>query len=191
MVTIPKCQAYNRAKCADSKCPEQQGFKTAYLEAAKNKDYNAYAEVKQIEEARRKQIRSTESEPKLYHNEIGFPTNFTPPQGKRQLKYSQHAKREAENDRYGKIDLPSTMNFSDYSLIEIGMTTNEGRSKVDKMLYRGKLDDLRDLCVVVIPSGNSHEPWFVKTVWVNEASDSHRTLNHKKYETPIRQKIAA
>lgn len=187
MVYVPKCQAHNRAQCRDPKCPEKQGFRNAYLQAARNNDYNSYAKVRNLENERNKQ-----QEEKLFHTEIGFPRNFTPPQGLRKLEYGSHAKREAKNDRYGTIQLPATLNLDEYKLIEIGVTTQNGRNKVEKMLYRGKLDSERDLCIVVIPSGNKHEPWFVKTVWVNETSDLHRTLNPKKYINPYAtQKVAA
>jgi hypothetical protein len=115
---------------------------------------------------------------KLYHKEIGFPAGFRAPRDLVMVAYSGHALNSAKDDRYGEMFLPDRMRLSDFEVIEIGII---GR-RVSKILFRGELDDDRDLCIVLIPNGRS--PWRCKTVWINERSDAHKTLNASKYETP-------
>lgn len=108
----------------------------------------------------------------LYHTDIFIPTDLKLPKGTIFLNYSRHAKRAAISDRYGHIPLPDAINLSDYKVIEVEVIEDE----VTKVLYRGQLDEERDLCIVLIPSSS-----FVKTVWVNLRSDTHRTLDTSKY----------
>lgn len=113
---------------------------------------------------------------RLYHFEVGFPKDFERPEQRVKVNYGPHARREAFQDRYGAIKLPSFLTLRRFQVIEIGMV---GES-VSKILFRGTLDDKRDLCIVLIPNGN--KPWRAKTVWVNLRTDKHKTLNVSRYE---------
>ena len=113
----------------------------------------------------------------LYHSEIFLPSWFTAPTKRVKVDYGHHARREALADRYGNIALPAFINLRRFRVIEVGVI--DGR--VSKILFRGKLDDKRDLCIVLIPKGD--RPWFAKTCWVNINSDQHKTLNHSRYAT--------
>jgi len=57
---------------------------------------------------------------KLYHREIGFPTDVQIPTGHMDVVYSRHALDEANNDKYGGIDLPDTINFQLSNVITKG-----------------------------------------------------------------------
>ncbi len=110
----------------------------------------------------------------LFHMEIGFPHWFRPPTAVVAPQYGDHSRFEAQVDRYGHITLPATIDLSKFKVIEIGV---EGQ-RVVKMLVRGRLDSTRDICIVLTSTG------FVKTVWVNLRTDTHRTLDRSKYARP-------
>lgn len=181
MTNYGRCQAKNPAACTDPNCPEKRGVHAALRQATTNRDYNAYAKARDAEQ-RMRQRAQTQYEEKLFHTELGFPSNFTPPKGVRPLEYSRHAEKAALDDRYGYITLPPQINLDNFELIELGVVDG---NKVSKMLYRGSLDGERDICIVVIPKPKGQK-WFVKTVWINERNDSHRTLNRNKYVVPQR-----
>jgi hypothetical protein len=107
----------------------------------------------------------------LYHAAIGLPKWFKAPTGVVAPRYGDHARFEAQVDRYGKIELPKTIDLSKFKVIEVGVDNG----KVAKVLFRGPLDATRDLCIVLAANG------YVKTVWVNLRSDTHRTLDRSKY----------
>ena len=113
----------------------------------------------------------------LYHTEIGLPGGFVRPLERVKVSYGAHARKEALEDRYGIIKLPSYITLRRFSVIEVGMVGD----RVSKILFRGKLDETRDLCIVLIPQVDN-KPWKCKTVWVNKSSDKHRTLDHSRYE---------
>lgn len=110
----------------------------------------------------------------LYHAEIGFPKGFKAPTGKATPKYGNHSRFEAQCDRYGHIELPKTIDLGKMKVIEIEVLNG----KVAKALFRGSLDETRDLCIVLQPDG------FVRTCWVNLKTDTHRTLDRTKYAVP-------
>jgi hypothetical protein len=108
----------------------------------------------------------------LYHFEIGLPAGFIPPSQTVRVSYSRHAAKAATNDRYGQMDLPDLLPLSQGKVIEVGMENG----KVAKILFRFTYDDTLDMCIVLIPG-----QWFAKTVWFNERTDLHRTLDRSKY----------
>jgi hypothetical protein len=107
----------------------------------------------------------------LYNVALGLPVLNFKGLGPIRLIYSRHAQQAALNDRYGHINLPTVLNPMHAELIEVEMS---GGAPV-KAVFRLPLDDRRDICLVVLPSG------LVKTVWVNLASDAHKTLDASKY----------
>ena len=112
---------------------------------------------------------------KLWHSSIRLPEWFTAPTQRVQLAWSQHAGDECKADRYGEIRQLKSLTLKRFQVIEVG---TYGR-QVTKILFRGSLDDSRDLCIVLVPNGN--RPWRVKTAWVNVKDDTHKTLDHSKY----------
>lgn len=112
---------------------------------------------------------------KRYHYQIGFPkgVTFAPVFG---IKYSLHAREQALEDRYGQlVKLPVHFLPRVAKIIEIEMEDEE----VTKILYRQKYDENLDIVVALIPQAK-----MVKTVWVNERSDAHRTLDRSQYDRP-------
>lgn len=111
----------------------------------------------------------------LYHFQTGFPKGMPTSFGIIPLRYSRHAIQASQNDRYGFIDLPPTLDTKKAKLIEIEVT--EG--VISKVVYRHKHCRNYDLVMVIIPQGG-----IVKTVWLNSNRDKHNTLNRKKYSKP-------
>lgn len=116
-----------------------------------------------------------------FHKDLGFPPGFNKPSGPRELEYGYHAIQEARNDKYSKhandIPLFPKVNLSTMELIEVKF--NQRTKKLYRMLYRTQLDDNRDICMVLSPSGPGK--CKVVTVWVNETKDAHKTLRTEEY----------
>lgn len=129
----------------------------------------------------------------LYHKDIGFPKDVVMPRGftpKMYLNYGGHARYEAMADRYGQMKLPKMVDITKGQIIEIGvtnqMTGNQYEKVVTKMVVRFPYDDKKDLVIVImIPTG------FVKTVWANLKTDSHKTLDRSKYADPGKDALRA
>ena len=114
----------------------------------------------------------------LYHKDIGFP-NIKLPEGTYELKkYSQHALRAAKDDRYGIAkELPKSIDIAQVDLVEIQVENNSVVKAVVRADYNAELD----LVIVFMPQAYDN---FVKTVWLNEKSDQHKTLQRWKYNVP-------
>lgn len=111
----------------------------------------------------------------LYHYQIGLPKIEIP--DVYGLRASAHALAQAASDRYGSFEIPTNFRKVDWKVIE--METENG--PLVKVVARRKLDEMRDLVMVFIPSQR-----VIKTVWVNLASDRHRTLNRALYAIPTK-----
>lgn len=111
----------------------------------------------------------------LYHVEIGLPRGFVKPSGRVPLRWTAHADHARTSDRYGEIRKFQTATLDRLRVIEVGMENGN----VAKILFRGRYDDNRDVCMVLIPG----RVWTVKTVWINERNDIHKTLDRTKYVT--------
>jgi len=110
----------------------------------------------------------------LYHRNVFVPSRVQEqlPSGEFALQFSRHCKEECD-DRYGKISLPKTLNTRfaqpfEFEVNEFGTIT--------KIVYKMHYDQFHNLVLVVVPG-----EWFVKTCWLNRKSDTHRTLDTKKY----------
>lgn len=90
-------------------------------------------------------------------------------------KYTMHARREADNDRYGPIELPQVFDMRPFRIVELEFQA--GRPV--RMLVRGPLagSNTKDLCMVIDIKGN------VVTLWINLRSDTHRTLNKSRIQS--------
>lgn len=109
--------------------------------------------------------------PLLYHSEVYMPEELTEPVYTGGLHYSAHARREAQNDRYGSIPLPKYFWGTGAQLIEVETVDDVPV----KQVWRQPLDEERDLVMAITREGT------VKTVWVNLNSDEHKTLNKHRY----------
>lgn len=115
---------------------------------------------------------------KRYHVELGIPARIELPRGILTLWPTEHARTEAARDKYGPVELPleiDTRQKKRVRLIEVTVDENE---RPVSALYRLRYDERRDLCIVVL-----FEERLIKTVWVNERSDTHQTLRRELYAT--------
>lgn len=118
----------------------------------------------------------------LFHYQICMPSELKTPIFKGELKYTRHAQEAAQTDRYGLISLPKEVNFDNGLLIEAeAIKEASGKLFCFKQVWRVQYDETRDLCLVVTNEG------AVKTVWINERNDSHRTLKRYLYARSIKE----
>jgi hypothetical protein len=113
----------------------------------------------------------------LYHRDIRLPDGFTLPARLIMLKYTAHALRAMGNDRYGQIAHIPIINLGKFEPVEVGVENG----LVQKVVVRGEYNDTLDVVFVLIPHQPTRDTWTVKTVWLNEANDSHKTLDRSKY----------
>ena len=111
----------------------------------------------------------------VYHRDIGIPTRYRRPSGRKLLEYTYHAQQEAQRDRYGVIELPRVLDTDTAQLIELYI--GEGDTPV-KYVYRTRYNERFDLVLVVTAN------WRVIALWLNDKRDNHRTLNRAKYAKP-------
>lgn len=120
---------------------------------------------------------------KLYHRDVFLPTSvrkqFTKMKGDsytvHHFVYSEHAKYAGNSDRYGRIELTERLVLDTMELIEVEHDGN----KIVKVVIR-EVGQEKNRVWAIIPMGRGQ--WLVKTVWINIASDSHKTLNVAPYE---------
>lgn len=110
----------------------------------------------------------------LFHKDIGLPIASNRIIFHANLNYSNHALRAANNDRYGKINLPRILNTKLDNVTLIELETRNG--KPYKGVYRLPHCEKYDIVIVVL-----YETRLVKTVWLNSNTDKHGTLNKSKY----------
>lgn len=113
----------------------------------------------------------------LYHAEVFMP-QLSFPYGTFQLVYGHHAQRAMQNDRYGRINAPQIIDTRKAKIIEVETDNNQ---KIQKIVYRTPLTARYDIVIVTIPQKGG--TMFVKTVWINERLDLHKTLDASKYAT--------
>ena len=116
-----------------------------------------------------------------YHYQVGFPTNLRKPKGCVELEYTDHARRAARNDRYGRIEaLPRKLRLSRVQLIEAEALAD---GTLLKGLYRMGYNENYWLALAI---AFCEEGALVKTVWLNERTDRHATLRRELYDVPTR-----
>lgn len=105
----------------------------------------------------------------LYHKKFGFPEFEVNFHG--DLIYGEHARLRCINK---KIDIFDDIYFNENDIIEVEYT-----NKLEKLVVRVEYSSRKDIIFVLIPRNNV---FFVKTVWLNNKSDNHTTLNSAIYE---------
>ncbi len=114
---------------------------------------------------------------KLYHKDIYIPPNLLPNiYGTYYLSFSKHAKDSCITDRYGYIFPPTSVEVDIDNLLEVETAPNT--QIINKIVIRQPYKETLDLSLVFIPEGKLG---FVKTLWLNEKSDSHFTLDPAPY----------
>ncbi len=109
----------------------------------------------------------------LFHIEVFVPPRLAKPCFQGRLRYSRHALEASKDDRFGDISLPKFFDATDAKLIEVEL--GDDCQTVLKQVWRQKLDDKRDLVLVIGSNG------LVRTVWINLHSDRHHTLDRGRY----------
>ena len=107
---------------------------------------------------------------KLYHYQVFLKKEHKKVICKVPLSYTNHA---IERIRDKNIDIKKIPKIipSDAFVIEVG----ELNHTITKQVVRIGYDDVNDLVLSVTPTG------YVITLWLNEISDNHITLNKSKY----------
>jgi hypothetical protein len=114
--------------------------------------------------------------------EVALLVDYVVRRGAHYCTYSNHAKREAEHDRYGRVSLPAYLDLRDMTPIEAEVTNG----KLTKFLVRASIGRDHDLVLVLVPQG--HQKLFCRTVWINRTDDKHKTLDKSKY---VQAKVTA
>ena len=110
-----------------------------------------------------------------YNKSVYMPKIKTP-RGNIEVKVTKHAVKAALTDSYGKIKLPTKINFNNYSVIEYTIL----RGMVNKYVLRKRHDENCDIVLVVLVENGEY---ILKTTWLNRRDDKHRTLNSRNYIT--------
>ena len=113
----------------------------------------------------------------LYHKNLGLPRGAAVLwAGCLKLQYSRHAQNESNRDRYGAVPLYPEVEFESADVVEIEIR----QGQPVKAVLRFPLDDSK-LDIVYVLTCPEHGQAFVRTVWFNQAQDTHRTLDASKY----------
>lgn len=117
----------------------------------------------------------------LYHTEIRLPEI---PAGwflghPLRLVYSRHAQEAFVQDRYLNSTMrpPLTINFTRNNVVEVEVLSG----KVHKLVVRIPFSVRYDLVLAVVQDDYSADTLRVKTVWLNDRTDIHSTLDRSKY----------
>lgn len=114
--------------------------------------------------------------PLMFHKDVFIPAEARAPLHEGEVKYAQHARNVASGtDSIRAIELPAQFDASKATLVEVEINPESG--EIEKQVWRQALDDKWDLCFPMIPGG------FIKTVWLNERTDTHTTLRKGRYVT--------
>ena len=119
----------------------------------------------------------------IYHKALGFPRTlkFEEIYTLENVILSSHAREACYDDRYGNIKINTSINFSRKDIVEVESINNRTPTK---FLIRIKYNDKLDINLAI-----QLEDKTIKTVWLNESSDRHITLNKGKYDKPQNQPI--
>jgi predicted FMN-binding regulatory protein PaiB len=107
---------------------------------------------------------------KLYHKDVYLPqAALGAVNPGLRLRYGRHAIYAFADEGLKASELPATL--LDFQLVEAELDAHG----VTKTVVRIPWNSTNDLVLVVQPDG------FVRTVWFNEKTDTHRTLNTSRY----------
>jgi hypothetical protein len=114
----------------------------------------------------------------LYHKEVGFPSAARALVGRKYvLALTSHAQEACKTDRYGIIYPPRAVEIKTHNIVELEFSKGE----VVKILVRAPYNARHDVLIAFVPDGDGGR---VKTLWLNQKSDCHLTLDRSKYLSP-------
>jgi len=134
-----------------------------------------------------------------YHRKTGFPEDIELPTGIMMLYSTPHARKEAQNDRFGSFDLPTRQDIEhemyrknpDKAIADEGgetethifeITVEDG--EVTRFALRKHHDEERDKILIINPDDE-----HTVTAWSNMKDDKHDTLDTSVYEKPENRKF--
>ncbi len=127
----------------------------------------------------------------LYHADIGIPWDLMAPFNGvvHQLEYGQHARKAAITDAVGSLlSAPLSVLINPKNVFEVEVEQGQVVKFCVRLTtgftaapHRGK--NPLDLVLVLMPSLRTNRALFVKTLWLNDRTDSHATLDRSKYNT--------
>lgn len=113
---------------------------------------------------------------RVYHCDVRMPDNFVPPTHRVNLIWTKHAINARWDDRYGHIPQFESIPLHNFKVIEVTLDNNDD---IVKYVVRGHFSKDIDIVFVLIPTDT--DTWVCKTVWANERSDTHKTLDKSRY----------
>lgn len=118
----------------------------------------------------------------LYHKEIGLPAGAVNPWCDLDLElvYSEHAKKAADDDRYGSVPRLDIAGFAPHEVVEVQVENGQPV----KAVLRIPCDNRPGLDMVLVILRPEAGKALVKTVWFNIRSDKHFTLRRQIYSRP-------
>ena len=118
----------------------------------------------------------------LFHRDIFWPTGkLTRWHNKRlPLTFTRHALKACLSDRYEQMVVPpKEILFDESKAFELKLNANK---LVEQIAVRVPYNATHDISIVLILDGDEAR---VKTVWLNDKTDKHGTLNAAIYEKKI------
>lgn len=121
----------------------------------------------------------------VYHKEIYFPLkdkqrlkNLTSFFNRKVFIWNYHARKrliERIHDLKYFYNWLKNLHIDIDNIIEYTLINND----IEKVLFKFKYDNFRDICISIGKAGN------IITLYFNNAGDNHKTLNKSKYERAI------
>jgi hypothetical protein len=108
----------------------------------------------------------------LFHYTLGFPKGVAMPLAGMRLSYGPHARQEALNQQIKAA--PKTLPAI-FQVIEVEAVKGRSTKWVVRFPMMG---ETRDMVLVIGVDG------FVRTMWANERSDTHKSLRRGLYTLP-------
>ena len=96
------------------------------------------------------------------------------------LTYSKHALERAEMRHVGREGLPAFLTVKQGEIVEVEFI-KETR-KVFKIVVRKALSQLDDIIYILVPLDLVLKNFKVLTIYINKASDKHKTLNKERFK---------
>lgn len=114
----------------------------------------------------------------LYHKDVFLPRRIKGmvPAGVKSLRYTLHAGRELNHE--GIYHPPMVVDLGAVEVVEVSVAYDA----VDKVIVRMPCEVKPDCDYVLalIPTEDK-KTWLVKTGWLNNRNDNHRTLDSRPY----------
>ncbi len=117
---------------------------------------------------------------RLYHRDIYLPPEVKNlPETRIGIgRVLPHAISESQLDRYGEIDIPEEIYFSGSEIVELGV-------EEDGLKYVVRLPYSRNLDVTYVIKVYNNGWTELRTMWLNDMFDDHKTLDESKYYCPF------